>query len=124
LLTGCYHGAMPDVIGCSFCGRTNHEAGKMLEKSDRQVANRWVRICIECARLAIEAIGQSEPDGNDHRTTRPDANILSRIDQFETLASELIAEPVYSDVGVLAEELHELLVNMRARVEQHLDEAI
>ena len=47
--------------------------------------------------------------------------ILSRLDQYETLANELIAEPVYIDVGVLAEELHELLVDMRARVEQHLD---
>jgi hypothetical protein len=48
--------------------------------------------------------------------------ILSRLDQCETLANELMAEPVYADVFVRAEELREMLVDMRARVEQHLDQ--
>jgi hypothetical protein len=47
--------------------------------------------------------------------------ILSRLDQYETMANELMAEPVFADVYVLAEELHEMLADMRAEVEQHLD---
>jgi ribosomal protein L24E len=44
------------VFYCSFCGRSNEEAGRMLVKSDRQVLNRQVKICLECAQLAIKAI--------------------------------------------------------------------
>ena len=47
---------MADTIRCSFCGRSNLEAGNMLEKSDQQVPNRWVRICLECAVLAVDSI--------------------------------------------------------------------
>ena len=46
--------------------------------------------------------------------------LLARIDQLETQAGEIIAAPVYPDVGELEEELREVLVDMRAKVEQHL----
>jgi hypothetical protein len=34
----------------------------------------------------------------------------------------ILAEPIYSDICAIAEELRELLVDMQAAVEQHLDE--
>ena len=46
--------------------------------------------------------------------------ILARLDQLETEAGETLAAPVYPDVSDLAEELREVLVDMRAKVEQHL----
>ena len=47
--------------------------------------------------------------------------ILSRLDQLEAFASETGAKPMYPDVAALAEELTELLADMRAKVKQHLD---
>ena len=55
----------------------------------------------------------------EHRTRL--LNILARLDQSQTLARELLADPVYPDVLVRAEELRELLADMQARVENHLD---
>jgi hypothetical protein len=37
-------------------------------------------------------------------------------------AGEILAEPIYADVYAMAEELHELLVDMQACVQQHLEE--
>ncbi len=51
-------------IYCSFCGRSNDEAGKMLVKADRQVQNRQVKICLECAQLAVNAL-IAEPPRSD-----------------------------------------------------------
>jgi hypothetical protein len=34
----------------------------MLEKADRQVTNRRVRICLECAQLAVKALIAEQPD--------------------------------------------------------------
>jgi hypothetical protein len=48
--------------------------------------------------------------------------ISARLDQLLAEADKIIEEPVYVDVGVLAEELRETLVDMQAAVEQHLDE--
>ena len=50
-------------------------------------------------------------------------SLLARLDQLETQANEILGGPVYPDVGELAEELRELLIDMRARVEEHLDQA-
>jgi hypothetical protein len=47
--------------------------------------------------------------------------ILSRLDQLEAFASETSAQPMYPDVAAQAEELTELLADMRAKVEQYLD---
>ena len=47
--------------------------------------------------------------------------VLSRLDQLEAFASETSARPMYPDVAAQAEELTELLADMRAKVEQHLD---
>jgi hypothetical protein len=46
--------------------------------------------------------------------------ILSRLDQLTSEADQILAEPVYADVGMMAEELRELLVDMRAKVEENL----
>ena len=40
---------------------------------------------------------------------------LARLDQLEPQAGQILAAPVYPDVGELAEELRELLVDMRAK---------
>jgi hypothetical protein len=47
--------------------------------------------------------------------------ILSRLDQLTSEADQILAEPVYADVGIMAEELRELLAEMRAKVEEKLD---
>jgi hypothetical protein len=47
--------------------------------------------------------------------------ILSRLDHLEAFASETRGQPMYPDVAGQAEELTELLADMRAKVEQHLD---
>jgi hypothetical protein len=47
--------------------------------------------------------------------------ILSRLDQLTSEADQILAEPVYADVGAMAEELRELLVDMQAKVEEKLD---
>ena len=36
-------GGKDEVFYCSFCGRSNEKAGRMLVKSDRQVLNRQVK---------------------------------------------------------------------------------
>lgn len=48
--------------------------------------------------------------------------ILSRLDQLTSEADQILAEPVYADVGMMAEELRELLLDMRAKVEEKLDD--
>ena len=40
----------------------------------------------------------------------------AKLDQLLTQANEFLAEPIYSDVQLLAEELHEVIVDMQARV--------
>ena len=45
--------------------------------------------------------------------------LRARLDQLETQANDIIGAPVYPDVGALAEELR----NMRAEVEEHLEQA-
>lgn len=47
--------------------------------------------------------------------------ILARLDQLETGAGEILCDPVFPDVYVRAENVREELIEMRARVEQHLD---
>lgn len=43
------------------------------------------------------------------------------VDQCETAAGAIMTEPVYVDVLDLAEEIRETSIDLRARVEQHLD---
>jgi hypothetical protein len=43
---------------CSFCGRSSDDAGRMIEGQDRVHIRRTVRICQECARLAIDIFDQ------------------------------------------------------------------
>jgi hypothetical protein len=49
-------------------------------------------------------------------------NILARLDKSQSLADEILSDPVYPDVAALAEELREMLVEMQARVAGHLDD--
>jgi hypothetical protein len=51
---------MREVIKCSFCGRDYAEAGKMVERSDHQVTNRWVRICGKCAQSAVNSLAATK----------------------------------------------------------------
>ena len=47
--------------------------------------------------------------------------IIARLDQLQSEAEQILAQPVYSDVGARAEELRELIVEMQALVEEKLD---
>jgi len=48
--------------------------------------------------------------------------LLSRPDQMATEAERIHGVSVYADAGVMAEKLQELLANMRAKVEEKLDQ--
>ena len=50
---------MARAIYCSFCGRSNLEAGPMMESTDRADKN-LIRICRECAQLAVEMLDRRE----------------------------------------------------------------
>jgi hypothetical protein len=54
---------MSRTIYCSFCGKSNHDAGRMMESSDKHVPGELVRICLACARDAVEML---EPYENQH----------------------------------------------------------
>lgn len=54
----------------------------------------------------------------DHRKAL--LEILARLDQIETDANAILANPVDTDNLPLAEELRELIVEMQARVEAKL----
>ena len=45
-----------EKLYCSFCARPSDEAGPMFESSDRIDERNLVRICAECARLALEML--------------------------------------------------------------------
>jgi hypothetical protein len=47
---------MGKTIYCSFCGRDNNEAGPMMEAADKADKRNTIRICRECAWMAIEVI--------------------------------------------------------------------
>jgi ClpX C4-type zinc finger len=47
---------MAKTTYCSFCGKGSDEAGPMMESQDRAAGRHLVRICRECARLAIEIL--------------------------------------------------------------------
>jgi hypothetical protein len=44
--------------------------------------------------------------------------ILGRLDQLTAEADAILSEPVFADLGAMAEELRELLNDMRAKVEE------
>jgi hypothetical protein len=48
-------------------------------------------------------------------------NILSRLDQCETEAGKIVRNPIYPDVFARADEMREMLVELRALVEEKLD---
>lgn len=48
-------------------------------------------------------------------------SILSRLDQLEAGADAIIAEPADVEIGVMAEELREQIVEMQAKVGEKLD---
>lgn len=50
-------------------------------------------------------------------------NMLAGLDQCCADADHILAAPVYADVGLMAEELRELLENLRDKVEEKLDSA-
>ena len=46
--------------------------------------------------------------------------ILSCVDQFETMAGEILSDPVYIDIVDRADELRETAIDLRGRIERHL----
>ena len=46
--------------------------------------------------------------------------LCAQLDRLLAEADGILAEPVYADIGVLAEELRELVVDMQAKVEEKL----
>jgi hypothetical protein len=49
-------------------------------------------------------------------------SILARLDQLNTEADRILADPIHADIGAMAEELRELLVDMQAKVEEKVDQ--
>ncbi|HEX2475381.1 MAG TPA: ClpX C4-type zinc finger protein [Lacipirellulaceae bacterium] len=47
---------MAKTTYCSFCGKGSDEVGPMMEGQDRADKCYLVRICWDCARLAIEIL--------------------------------------------------------------------
>jgi hypothetical protein len=48
--------------------------------------------------------------------------MLSRLDRLSTEAKQLLAAPGDVEIGAMAEELRELLVDLQAKLEEKLDE--
>ena len=46
---------------------------------------------------------------------------LARLDQLTTEAEEILAGPADVEIGCMAEALREMLIDMRAKVEEKLD---
>ena len=44
------------ICYCTFCGRSSNEAGLMMEDTDKADTRNQVRICRECAAIAIEVL--------------------------------------------------------------------
>jgi hypothetical protein len=49
--------------------------------------------------------------------------LASQLDQLLAEADSILAEPVFPDFGMLAEELREVVVDMQTKVDEKLDEA-
>ena len=50
--------------------------------------------------------------------------LSTELDRLLAEADSILAEPVYADIGTLAEELRELVVDMQAKVDEKLDAAV
>jgi hypothetical protein len=50
--------------------------------------------------------------------------LSAQLDRLLAEADSILAEPVYADIGRMAEELRELVVDMQAKVEEKLDAAV
>jgi hypothetical protein len=48
--------------------------------------------------------------------------LAAQLDRLLADADSILAEPVYPDIAVLAEELREVVVDMQAKVDEKLDE--
>ena len=48
--------------------------------------------------------------------------LSSQLDRLLAEADSILAKPVYAEIGILADELRELVVDMRAKVEEKLEE--
>jgi hypothetical protein len=47
--------------------------------------------------------------------------LSSQLDRLPAEADSILGSPVYADIGVMAEELRELVADMQAKVEEKLD---
>jgi hypothetical protein len=51
---------MTKNVYCSFCGKSSGEVGRMMETTDQHVPGSVIRICRECAELAIQIIDANQ----------------------------------------------------------------
>ena len=49
-------------------------------------------------------------------------HLSAQLDRLLAEADSILADPVYADIGTLAEELRELVVDMQAKVDEKLDQ--
>jgi hypothetical protein len=47
---------MPNNLHCSFCNQSEHQTGPLLAKMDAAYKRHPVRICKDCAEMALEVI--------------------------------------------------------------------
>jgi hypothetical protein len=56
---------MARTIYCSFCGRSNDEAGSLMESTDQTNKAELCCICLECARIAVRMLAQVPMDTSE-----------------------------------------------------------
>jgi hypothetical protein len=98
---------MREVIKCSFCGRDNAEAGKMVERSDHQVTNRWVRICGRCAQSAVNSLAVTKPSDVFRAVLGVSMAPDNRQVMIENLETRATFEFHVDDLGEVIEQLIE-----------------
>jgi hypothetical protein len=62
---------MAKTIYCSFCGRSSAVAGKMMESSDRADPRNIIRICMDCAKMAVGMLNRLEKEKKPKRKRKP-----------------------------------------------------
>jgi hypothetical protein len=61
---------MSNTTYCSFCGRSSDEAGKLMESSGRADPHNMIRICLDCARMAVGLLERLEAEQKPNNETR------------------------------------------------------
>ena len=61
---------MSKTINCSFCGRSEKAAGKMMASSDRAEQHSQIRICLDCAKMAVGILERMDAEKKSKRRKR------------------------------------------------------